>query len=146
MDASSAPWWVGLIAAPVAGSAAAAVAYVWKQREKRHLAEVAKADVREKAEQESRAARVAFLENALRESEERRHVEHNANRTQLIALLTAAREDAGDVREAVLALKDMPGIVREGSEVVLSAVKLAVREEFDRTSQVPPAPSKGTRR
>lgn len=146
MDASSAPWWVGLIATPVAGSAAAAVAYVWKQREKRHLAEAEKADAREKVEQDSRAAHTAFLENALRESEEKRHVEHTANRNQLIALLTAAREDAGDVREAVLALKDMPGIVREGSEVVLSAVKLAVREEFDRTSQVPPAPSKGTRR
>lgn len=146
MDASSAPWWVGLIAAPVAGSAAAAVAYVWKQREKRHLAEAEKADAREKIEQDARSARVTFLETALREAEEKRHAEHTANRDQLIALLTAAREDAGDVREAVLALKDMPGIVREGSEVVLSAVKLAVREEFDRTSQVPPAPSKGTRR
>lgn len=146
MDAASAPWWVGIIVTPVAGSAAAAVAYVWKQREKRHLAEQAKADAREKIEQDARAARVAFLETALREAEEKRHAEHVANRDQLIALLTAAREDAGDVREAVLALREMPNVVREGSEVVLSAVKLAVREEFDRTSQVPPQPPKGSRR
>jgi len=146
MDAASAPWWVGIIATPVAGSAAAAVAYVWKQREKRHLAEQAKADAREKAEQDARSARVAFLETALREAEEKRHAEHVANRDQLIALLTAAREDAGDVREAVLALREMPNVVREGSEVILSAVKLAVREEFDRTSQVPPPPPKGSRR
>jgi len=146
MDASSAPWWVGLIATPVAGSAAAALAYVWKQREARHIAEQQKADAREKTEQDARAARVTFLETALHDAEEKRHAEHIANRDQLIALLTAAREDAGDVREAVLALKDMPGIVREGSEVVLSAVKLAVREEFDRTSQSPLPPPKGARR
>ena len=134
-----------MIATPIAGSAAAAVAYVWKQRENRHLAAQAKADAREKTEQDARAARVAFLETALREAEEKRHAEHVANRDQLIALLTAAREDAGDVREAVLALREMPSVVREGSEVVLSAVKLAVREEFDRTSQ-PPLPPKGSRR
>ena len=142
MDASSAPWWFSATFA----TACAAAAYVWKQREKRIDADRTKADDREKKEQDARAARVTFLETALREAEEKRHAEHVANRDQLIALLTAAREDAGDVREAVLALKDMPGIVREGSEVVLSAVKLAVREEFDRSSQVPPAPSKGTRR
>lgn len=146
MDLASAPWWIGMIATPVAGSVAAAITYVWKQREKRHIAAQEKADAREKAEQDARAARVTFLETALREAEEKRHAEHNANRTQLIALLTAAREDAGDVREAVLALREMPNVVREGSEVVLSAVKLAVREEFDRTSQVPPPPPKGSRR
>lgn len=146
MDAASAPWWVGLIATPIAGSAAAAVAYVWRQREHRHLAEQEKADAREKIEQDARAARVTFLETALREAEEKRHAEHTANRDQLIALLTAAREDAGDVREAVLALREMPNVVREGSEVILSAVRLAVREEFDRTSQVPPPPPKGSRR
>ena len=68
------------------------------------------------------------------------------NRDQLIALLTAAREDAGDVREAVLALKEMPSIVREGSDVILAAVKLAVREEIDRASASTSTPAKGSRR
>lgn len=141
MDASSAPWWFSATFA----SACAAAAYVWKQREKRIDADRAKADAREKTEQDARAARVTFLETALRESEEKRHAEHVANRDQLIALLTAAREDAGDVREAVLALKEMPVIVREGAETILAGVKLAVREEFDRTSQSP-LPPKGSRR
>lgn len=140
MDLASAPWWVGMIATPVALSASGAVAYIWKAREKVQAELRAKADAREAQERADRLAENAALREQLRVSEAARHTEHTENRATLIALLTAAKEDAGDVREAILSVKDMPTIVREGMALNLDGVKLAIREELERTSVAPPPP------
>lgn len=138
MDASSAPWWLGMIATPSAASAAAAVAYIWKAREKVQAELRQKADAREGQERADRLAENAALREQLRVSENARHAEHTENRATLIALLTAAKEDAGDIREAILSVRDMPTIVREGMALNLDGVKLAIREEIERTSVNPP--------
>jgi hypothetical protein len=87
-----------------------------------------------------RIARLAFLEESLRASEAKRHEDHAAYTLQLLTLLAAAREDAGDLREAILSVKDMPTIVREGMTLNLDGVKLAVIEAVERTSAAPPPP------
>jgi predicted metal-dependent hydrolase len=143
MDTSSAPWWFAATFAP----ACAAAAYVWKQRDAAAIAERAKADAEDAADREERVARIAFLEAQVRASEEKRHAEHNDNRDKLLALYEGAIDQAGDLREAIVSVRETPAVLREGMETMTASMKLAIQEAADRISTSPQSPpTKGPRR
>lgn len=146
MDAASAPWWVGMIATPSAASAAGALAYIWKQREATQREERAAAAEKERQEREERTARIAALEAALVAAraetaavQAARIDDHNAHRDNLLALYRGAIDSEGDLREAVRSVASMPAVVREAMETFTASMRLAIREELERTS-VNPAP------
>lgn len=160
MDASNAPWWFATLST-CGAAAATAVAYVWKQREKRQEAERvrlekldtdarAKADAIETAAREANAARILTLETALRESEKARIADHATFRADEGDLYEAALEREKEARALLRDAAETPRIMREGidtmhklvvseREHIVVLIRQIVREEADRTS-VHPAP------